>query len=1657
MNILKKYIFPFLIISLIMTLSPGTVFAKTYKKVLNKNNVGIGFEKYSKSKYRIAIEFPEYISIRKLKAYFDVKPKIKFRAYKLSNTVYLEGDFKLHQKGGYDVIVKKGFRVYGYEYLKKNIYFNVPAELKTLTAEQIQVLPISSRNNELGLQLIFPKRIISDDIRNKIEILPKVDYAYNMDWEILNIYGDFKPQTDYVIRIKKGFETVSHKARHDIALSVKTGDLKPNLRFTDNKKYVSSETEAVNIEVVNVDNITVTVVKVNESNLNYLTIFSPGYFQDRWRIGSLVKFGKKVAEFNIVPPAKKNEVLTIPVDLKNNLKSNSDGIYMIEVRNNTGLKDRKVLFKSDIGIASKVSKNQMFFMLRSLSKNEPIKDAEIKVYDKTNKLIFTMKSNNEGIAVKDFTNVALESPALAVVKNGKDINFLMYDDSVSKYNILRDYNLSDTLAYDAFMFFERSLIRPGESVNMLIAVKGNDFKALANKTVILKVFDPLRKLLLKKSIKLNESGVAEFKFDTYESFKTGVYDFKTYLGKSEIGSHKLNIQTFLPEKIKIDIKTDKRIYKSQYKIDVEIKSKYLFGSPAAKLKCFTELVITEDAAYFKGFEGYSFYNKKKDRKNVYIEQSKNSVLNNEGVAKVAFNYKINNPAAPVLKAKVLATVYDDGRPVRKYKTAVIYPFDNIIGIKKSSDYINEIGKPIKFDLIDIDPKTSKKIQSDKEVKITVYKEIWHYYAGIEMRKVSDFKSKVNSVFEFIPNESGAFKLVAENDNGQKASVSFYVSGWDFSPFDVKDKSAYKIKISTDKDVYKENEQLHFDVKSPISGVLLITLESGKVDKYYIYEMKNNTFSGEITLPENLSKGFYLKAMVIRSTDTGNKILPFRAIGGKYIKTDKSEHKIDVEIISKDKAHSFDKLNILIKAKNAENSYAVVSAVDFGILNIINEGPVDAFGYFMRQFPDRVSLYDIYSDLLAILRLKTETPSGGAFEAVSRMAKHLAPVSFNNRVKSFSFWSKIIKLDENGEARTVINIPSYKGKILVQAVVVNSDSIGSTSKAVTVKDDIMVKPVLPRFFVDGDVVNVPLRVFNTTDRDKKVELEFEASKNLSVGLSDNTELNISAKSSEILEVPVFVKGKGESRIKFIVKNEEGKEFVSETFIPVMSKFDTKYIVRNGVITHEKIKLDFGNINIPKDTVAHIYLSESPYLPLQKSVKYLIGYPYGCAEQTASKILAMLHSDIMLDNADENTKKLLSKKDENIKAGIAKLISMQNYRGFFSYWQGGYSVNHYASTFATSVLIDAKNAGYYVPDYVIEKSLKADENYYNSGKSSNPYIYLSINDDIKVANFIYDEKGFEDKLSNYIALAAVMKRHGNTESFNDLMSLAKIFLKNNKAYEDRTYDEDFYSYVKDVAFSLYVYLEQINKGKVDDFAKKLLDIINRYVQEDRLYSTQDRAYVLRALYSYYGKNISSSDKMNVTVTADGKKFDVKKEFYKRLNVKTADFEIDNKGKTVSYSVELALPVELPIKDKTDGKEMLTVKREFYDKDGNKITSFNNFKTGQKIIMKISATAKDNIKNIVINSQIPAAFEIMNPNLYKVNLARFKNKNVKSIYTDFRDDRVLIFVDLLKNKTMEYYVPLIVGFKGDFVMPATYIEAMYDSRINSYYKEVKKISVK
>ncbi len=1503
-----------------------------------------------------------------------------------------------------------------------------------------------------------------------------LERAERKEYNITNSYyyvdllsSDFKPNREYTMTLHKG---LSHyqELKDDKTFTFKTGDRKKTIFFSNTEPYLSNLGE-IGFSSINVGEATVIVEKITHENYRYFINYNEGALKDAG------KFTHEVFAKNVTLDNPKNEIQKQKIllkDLEDNIKF---GVYKVtieyEEKNHQGKSVNrsafKVIFVSDIGMSVNLSEDQAFVSLLKLSDGQPIVNAKVDLYSVNNIRIASATSGEDGVAILDKKALLGKEPKAIIVSADKDKSFLLLKKPVNDVTV---EGLKKTKErYKAFVYFQSNIIRPAGTIHALVTVKDRDFVS-ASKIPVKVTLSKLHEETLHEEVYTTDAfGLIDFSYTMANYDKTGAYQLKVTLGDKVIGKKIIDVEAFMPPQIENKIKTDKTTYASSEFVEAKITSEYLFGAPSSFLTGKVSYTATAFDYIHPTYEGYSFTNHdlSSDNELLYMNIVQDITLDVKGKASVLLPCKTHQQVPSILKAMIGATIMDDTQPVSTYKELFIYPYKNLVGVKVLQESI-ESGQPLVAKTVLLDPMSDTTVQRDLTVMIK--KVDWHYsYSNghynweKETHVIDTFTVTSNEEFSREIAQNGDF-VIEVHDRLEKhsASAAVEVTGWGYTNISPKE-DLKKVEISFEDRLYKKGDRLKVSLKSPVlEGRMLVTLEGNKVLWHQSIPIDKGVAQVEVPLEYELKRGVYLHATAIRKTDTQPTIIPFRAMGYAFVKPDRTTQQIAIEMEYEKVTPS--KKTVALKISTDRDTALLVSVVDSGILNITEQKPPKIFDYF-NPAPDKKMLYfDLYDKVMHYLTEGNIIAFGaGDMEALEKRKKHLAPENLD-RVKPFMLWSNIIHTTDK-QAMVDLDIPEFNGKATIVVIAINEDAIGVKGEDIIVKDDIMIKPSYPRFLLKGDNIEVPVRVFNTTTQEQSVTLQSDASNNLNLTLSGDA-IVLAPNSSKVIFAKLNAAEEGQGSIE-ISTQLGGQTFSKSVELAVMSPYAIE--TRSFQNTTSKKK----RIVIPekfRDGKVLVSLSDNLLGQLRGDLKYLVNYPYGCAEQSSSKIAAMYYSKpFMKDDS------LVGDADNFIRQGIKKLSRMQNWYGEFSYWEQGEYVDQYASLYSSETLLELDKAGYSVESDIRKNTLKAlkriskgetlSVKYDNSHRLYAAYI-LSIYDelDMSTANMLYDKELYKKYYFSWLYMAAIFKNMDQDKLANKVYAgVSQITLNEISKLDYQTMDlRRFASKSRDMFLFLYLNTKYFVKYNDDfDVAKKQLS---------KLYSTHEKAMAFKAMSAYLGKAVH--DKMKVALRLNGETTEYQSNVAFTKDLSENHIEIKPLSGVVNYSIEAYKPLPRALKNRLSTQKKLSLKREFIDAEG-KVIDLKNLEQGSKIYSKIIVANYPKMENVVLSQRIPACMDIVNTRISKSKNTPFKDVNLQLDYKDIRDDRVLHFMRLDEDKRSEVipgtkkrkytlmqrqtviYTPLIVTTIGECHLPAVTIEMMYDSRVNDYVKETETIIVK
>ncbi|MFN8237044.1 MAG: MG2 domain-containing protein [Chitinophagales bacterium] len=1524
--------------------------------------------------------------------------------------------------------------------------------------------------------------VSSDQLKAAIQVEPAINFNVSADDKgILITSEEFSPDQTYEVYVTKNVIGIfGGKLNSDYAEDVSFGEIAPQIKFEHEKAgYLGSKgSKNVSILLTKTEKVKVTVYKIFQNNIyafnnrgtewGYSDEYNnetDNYTYHDYQYYETEGFGEKIYEKNYKTSDLKDygHSKLLNIDFEDKLKA-FKGIYIVKVEDNdrVWLQDSKIISLSDIGLIVKQSKNAVHVFVNSILNTEPLKNIEVTVVSTSNQELGKIKTDKDGYATYEIPDAYKDFRIgmITAASEDSDFNYVLYNNThVDNTRFDVGGKRLNAANYDAYIYGERSIYRPGEVIHLNTIIRTNDWNLPGEMPVKAKLLLPSGKEFKVFKNVLDAQGAFETTIPIGTNAVTGVYSFLVFTGNDVLlASKNIMIEEFMPDRIKVDVKTDKEEYLPTEKVQTSLNATNYFGPPAANRNYEVNFSLEKNTFSAKEFERYNFSVSKYAE---YLSVVRNGQTDALGNAAETFDIPAEYKETGLLKGRILATVFDEtGRAVNRVKTFDVFTQDVFYGVKTDNDFFST-KQLIKIPVVALDKKGKPLTTQSAHVQIIRRKwETVLQKSDGQLKYVSQKKEEVienkyvtirgaSSHYAFTAKESGdyEFRIGAPNSDSY-VSYYFYAYGWGdtySSSFEVNNEG--KIDITLDKDKYLIGDKAKVLLKMPFDGKVLVTVERDKIMEHFYLKSDNKSASFNLKLEDKHVPNAYISATLIKpNTNDGMPLTVAYGYAPVVVENPDNKIAIDVQCVSETRS----KTRQTIKIKSKPNTEMTIAVVDEGILALNNQKSPDPYAYFYTKRALEVEMYTIYPYLFPEI-----TSLGGGFDDIG---KRINPLT-NKRVRLVSNWSGIIKTNTFGNAEYTFDIPQFSGSLRVMAVAWDGKKFGAAEKNIKVADPIVISAGIPRFVAPNDALTIPVTVSNTTKNRTQATVSLKAEGVLQTNTASSFTVEIAPNSEQSIDASILTKNAtGEGKIIIQVKafNETFTDTTQITSRPnaTFQKFSGTGTINGG----QKGTISFVS-NVPlMSSGRKLIISNSPLVQFSKNLSALVNYPYGCAEQTISAAFPQLYYSDLAKNV--NNSNLLNKNAvNNVQAAIDKLQSMQLSNGALSYWQGSGSESWWATIYAAHFMQEAQKAGYSVNQSNLSKMygylnarLKTKElefMYYSDGskkevvKTEIPYsLYvLALADEVKMSNLNYYKSNPEllTQSGRYL-IASAFALSGDKKKFYQMLPKGYVSEKTDPAFNG-----NFYSDFRDMALVLNTLLEVDPKNmQINYMAKQVAQqLMNR-----QYLNTQENVFGFLAM----GKIARAANKGNATATivTNGKTigtFDGKKELIlsgKSLSGSNLSIQTNGSGKVYYFWEMEGIPTAGSNKEEDN---FLEVRRKYLDRNGKEVkTAF--FQNDLVVVeIAIRSTNGINVPNVAITDLLPAGFEIENARITEIPQLAWLKTDVQPEYKDIRDDRINLIVTATPKITKYYYLCRAVSL-GTFNVGPVGADAMYRGEYHSYH---------
>lgn len=1331
---------------------------------------------------------------------------------------------------------------------------------------------------------------------------------------------------------------------------------------------------------------------------------------------------------------------------------------------------QKLVLASRIGVTAKSADGKQFLVgTTDLVSGEPLGDAKVEFYSYQNQWIGSINTDATGLAEINLDNRPFY---LKVVKNNQQ-TWLRLDDgnslSLSNFDVGGE---EVQKGLKGMIYGERGVWRPGDTIFLTFILDDVENKLPEAYPVQFELFNSRAQLVYSLNNSTSTDGFYTFRIPTDPDAPTGNWRAKVKAGGAFF-EKSLKVEMVKPNRLKIKLDFNQEVlnmFNGQPEGSLDVK--WLHGAVAPGVKTIVNMSFRKTKTVFKGYERYTFTNPATyfwaEERNIFEKE-----LDNQGKGSFRFELPAESNAPGMMDAIFLVRAFEKGGDFSTdVFTRQFSPFRKYVGISVpdggSYDNMLETDQDHRVEIASVDwqgsPVTSRNLQ------VTVYRIGWRwwwssgeedfaYYVGSHDAEIV-YQGNVDAL-----NGKGSFNLridypkwgrflilVKDPEGGHQTGLPVY---FDWPSFRNRSgranpAGATMLTFNADKEKYRTGEKAVITFPATPGSRALVSIESGSNILDSQWKMCQNTEeSFEIDITEGMAPNVYVYLSLIQPHKQTVNDLPIRMYGVIPLMIEDPATVLSPVISMPDELKPETEFTVRVSEQNGKPMTFTIAVVDEGLLDLTRFKTPDPHSVFYAREALGVKTWDMYDLVLGAYggRLEKVLAIGGDDEA--NMARKKKAQRFVPVVR----YSGPYTLKKGEKKDISFRMPNYVGSVRTMVIAGKDGAYGHAEKTTPVRKALMVLATLPRVVGPGEEVELPVSVFAMDEKIRKADVRIEAD-GFFTTLSSKEEVNFSQPGEQMAYFRLKVAEKtGIGKIK--VTAASGSESAFQEFEievrnanPMISSTES-YVIEPG----QAQTIPYQFFGMEGTNKGSITFSTIPDFDLEKHLKYLIQYPYGCLEQTVSSVFPQLYLSDLTELSQASKQKI----DRNIKAAINKISTLTLADGSLTYWPDYEYYDSWATSYAGHFLLLASGKGYILPSGMIEKwkefQYRAAGNFKpnpvniqaweNNDQAYRLYtLALAQKPNMSAMNRMR-ESGNLTASASWI-LAAAYLYAGKPEVAEELIAGKPADVTDKYISAGYTYGSE----LRDMSFTL----EVLSMLKRDTEAFRIMELLAKDLRI-RYYSTQTTAFSLCAIAKYAGNTSGKGLSFEINPNGSGNQV-----------IKSAKsvytFEFDDKagmsGKTnvvqkltdtrLFVNVNLSgQPLQGQEKEEASGLKISVIYRD----DAGLVLDVSKLKQGTDFVAEVTIDHPGtfyNYTDLALNQVFPSGWEIINTRVQDV-VSPIKEDLFD--YRDIRDDRVYTFFKLNQYERKTFRVMLNAAYTGKFYLPAVTCESMYENDIQANTK--------
>jgi uncharacterized protein YfaS (alpha-2-macroglobulin family) len=617
------------------------------------------------------------------------------------------------------------------------------------------------------------------------------------------------------------------------------------------------------------------------------------------------------------------------------------------------------------------------------------------------------------------------------------------------------------------------------------------------------------------------------------------------------------------------------------------------------------------------------------------------------------------------------------------------------------------------------------------VKVTLTQVQWHgvrraegngfYTWETERREVPAGSWDLTTRAEPVPLHldlpgGGYFVLQAaardEDGRSTRTAVSFYALGRGYTAWERHDHN--RIDLVPEKKRYRPGETARLLVKSPWeTATALLTTEREGVRSHRTFALTSTQQTITVPVTEADIPNLYVSVLLVKgrsgafsADDTSDPGKPSFRLGYAELEVEDAAKRLAVEVSAdREEYRPGQKAVVAVAVKDAQGRPAAAEvtlwAVDHGVLSLTGYRTPDVRGAVYAPKALAVTTTDSRQRLIS---RRATIPKGG--EEGGGGGEDFGPGTPVRRdFRVLAFWLGSLATDARGRATATVTLPESLTTYRIMAVAADRESrFGDAQREVRVSKPLLLRAAFPRFLVRGDTATFGAVVTNQlAERGTAiVTMRSLDPKLLEVTGPLKQTVPLAPRGTAEVAFAVAARAEGDARLQMTV-SALGESDAFEDVLPVRVRLSPEVVAAAGQTRGEaREALQLPASVVPGFGSLQVDLASTALVGLGEGARYLVTYPYGCAEQRASAALALM---LAADLGQAFTLPGIAPEalQDTVRTTVRELGTFQCAEGGFAFWAGACaSRSPYLTSYVLHVLQRARGLGYDVDEDLLRSS-------------------------------------------------------------------------------------------------------------------------------------------------------------------------------------------------------------------------------------------------------------------------------------------------------------------------------------------------------------------